>query len=191
MTDETFADWLRKRAKAQGYEVDAARGARAALAEAAGMSASQVGRTLDGKTIPSIESQRGLAKALDVSLSEMMVRSGYAEWDDFKESERPRAADLFSATAHLGLEPEDRQTVVELVTSLARILKLTRGQGNGYSIHLQLEGVSPIETAAQQLHITDAADLLEFHAIAKRAEPNRVAFEEFRRRAAADAATAE
>lgn len=83
MTDETFAEWLSRKAVAAGYDVNAARGGRAKLAEAAGMSGTQVSRTLEGKTTPSVESQRGLARALHVPFSEMLIRSGFATPDDF------------------------------------------------------------------------------------------------------------
>lgn len=83
MTDETFAEWLSRKAVAAGYDVNAARGGRAKLAMAAGMSGTQVSRTLEGKTTPSVESQRGLARALRVPFSEMLIRSGFASPDDF------------------------------------------------------------------------------------------------------------
>ena len=104
-----FAEWLRTRAKRAGYDVDAAKGGRSALAAAAGMSVTQIGRTLEGKTVPSIESQRGLAHALDVSVLEMLLRTGMLEREDIRPGEEvplTRGVDPETVADYFGVGPE-------------------------------------------------------------------------------------
>lgn len=126
MPSQTYAEWLRQKAKAAGYDVDSAKGGRSQLAAAAGMSVTQVGRTLAGDTVPSVESQRGLchalkAKGVNVSLDEMLVRSGTAEWSDFSKGEQRAPVDLADVAELLGV-PEDRRVAyVAMMTAMAEV----------------------------------------------------------------------
>lgn len=111
-----FADWLRERAAKAGYDPDS-RGGIAALAKAAGTDRGQTGRALRGEVRPSIESQRAWTDALrkkgvDVSLREMLIRSGTLRADDLPqegEAAPPPAAqlDLFAVANAFGV-PEGR-----------------------------------------------------------------------------------
>lgn len=124
MTGQPFHEWLRARALAAGFDVDAAKGGRTALAEAAGMSVTQIGRTLDGKTTPSVESQRGLARALHVSFSEMLIKSGFATPEDFPEMpETVVVLDLYAVAEDLGV-PEDRRAgYVDMMQAMAQMAR--------------------------------------------------------------------
>lgn len=126
MPGQTFAEWLRQKAKAAGFDVDSAKGGRSHLAQAAGMSVTQVGRTLASETVPSVESQRGLCRALkangiNVSLDEMMVRAGVAEWDDFSTGGQKRSADLAEVAEMLGVPEDRRDGYVQLMQAMAQV----------------------------------------------------------------------
>jgi transcriptional regulator with XRE-family HTH domain len=125
VTGQPFHEWLHDRAIAAGFNVDAARGGRTALAEAAGMSVTQIGRTLEGKTTPSVESQRGLARALRIPFSEMLIQSGFATPDDFPNvtiSLAP-ANSLDAVADHLRVTDGEREiltAMIELSVSMIR-----------------------------------------------------------------------
>lgn len=79
----SLAEFVTNAARAAGYEIDGARaGGRKALADAAGMSAASVGRILSGKTTISSTSITGLAAALDVPVSSLLVASGIVRGAD-------------------------------------------------------------------------------------------------------------
>lgn len=148
MPSQTYAEWLRQKAKAAGYDVDSAKGGRSKLAAAADMSVTQVGRTLAGETVPSVESQRGLCRALkakgvNVSLDEMMVRSGVAEWDDFSTGGQERSADLIDVAAQLGVPEGRREEYRRMMTAMAEVTK------TGWTMEFQLNlgNLSPVPGA--------------------------------------------
>lgn len=101
-----FADWLKARAEQEDYNF-AVRGTAATFATDSGVDPAQMSRFLRGQAVPSVEGQRGIAKALGVKLPEVMVRAGTAEPDDFPSySETParptnsldRIADEYNAS---------------------------------------------------------------------------------------------
>lgn len=72
-----FSEYVTEAARAAGYDVDSPRGGgRKVLAEAAGMSHASVGRVLSGKTSISPAAIPGLAAALAVPVSSLLVASG-------------------------------------------------------------------------------------------------------------------
>lgn len=72
-----FSEYVTKAARAAGYDIDSLRGGgKKALAEKAGMSHASVGRVLSGKTGISPAAIPGLAAALDVPVSSLLVASG-------------------------------------------------------------------------------------------------------------------
>lgn len=74
---QRFAEYVSRAALEAGYDIHSPRGGgRKALAEATGMSPSSVGRMLAGQTMPDAAQLEPLADALDVPLSELLVRSG-------------------------------------------------------------------------------------------------------------------
>jgi transcriptional regulator with XRE-family HTH domain len=75
-----LSEFVTNAARAAGYEIDLPRGGgRKALAEAAGMSHASVGRVLSGKTNISPEALPGLATALDVPISSLLVAAGFVK----------------------------------------------------------------------------------------------------------------
>jgi transcriptional regulator with XRE-family HTH domain len=117
----TFAEWLRHRALAAGYDLDGARGAQAALAKATGISSTQIGRTFNGQTMPDVGSQLRLARVLGIEVSEMLIRSGDAEPNDFPDAPTPtRAPDVYEAAEAWGIDPADAPILLALVEALQR-----------------------------------------------------------------------
>ena len=125
MPRPTFAEWLKKKAKAAGYDIDSPKGARSALAEATGMSITQIGRTLDGKTTPSAESQVALARALGIPVSEMFVRSGLLRRSDVPQLDAPASGeiDLDDYAQQVGIPEEQRAMFARLVEAVAEQLR--------------------------------------------------------------------
>lgn len=75
----SLAEFVANAARAAGYKIDGPRaGGRVQLAEAAGMSAASVSRILLGRTGIAAASIPGLAAALDVPVSSLLVASGLA-----------------------------------------------------------------------------------------------------------------
>jgi transcriptional regulator with XRE-family HTH domain len=75
-----LSEFVTNAARAAGYDIDSPRGGgRKALAEAAGMSHASVGRVLSGKTSISPEALPGLATALDVPISSLIVAAGFVK----------------------------------------------------------------------------------------------------------------
>lgn len=114
-----FAAWLRERAVAAGFDLDA-RGGIAKLSTASGIDPAQMSRALRGLAVPAIEGQRGLAKALGIKLPEVMIRAGSAQADDFPD---PGVPDLATVAENLGVPAANRErfvTLVEMVAGLTR-----------------------------------------------------------------------
>lgn len=115
-----FAAWLRERATAANFDLNA-RGGTAKLAAASGIDPAQMSRALRGQAVPAIEGQRGLAKALGVELSEVMIHAGSAEPDDFPA---PGASPSLTELAnHLGVPADQQQTFAGLIAALAEVAR--------------------------------------------------------------------
>lgn len=72
-----FAEYIRQAVIAAGYDIDSPRGGgKKALARATGMSQTSVGRMLAGQTLPDPNNLERLAEVLNISLPELLVRSG-------------------------------------------------------------------------------------------------------------------
>ncbi|GAA4663013.1 helix-turn-helix domain-containing protein [Streptomyces youssoufiensis] len=79
---QRFAEYIRRAAIAAGYDITSPRGGgKKALAEAAGMGQSSVGRMLAGQTMPDAAQLEPLARALKVPLAELLVLSGIVSRD--------------------------------------------------------------------------------------------------------------
>lgn len=120
MPESTFAEWLRRRALAAGYDIDGARGAQAALAKATGISPTQIGRTFNGQTMPDVSSQLRLARVLEVEFSEILIRSGFAEPSDFPAVPAPRQVDVFEAAQQWGVSDADAPIISAVVEQLQK-----------------------------------------------------------------------
>src|SRR4051794_5049154 len=100
-TDEalaSFAQWIYDRAVACGYDLDSPRGGgRTQLAADSGMSASAVGRLLAAQTMPDLDSMIGLARALNVDMRRILIRSGKLTEEDLPLSQgHPTQAGVLS-----------------------------------------------------------------------------------------------
>lgn len=87
---QRFGRWSSEAARAAGYDIDSQRGGgRAELARKTGMAASSVGRMLAGKSLPSPRSYSPLAKALGVTLRQVLIEAGAVTAEDLdKVAER-------------------------------------------------------------------------------------------------------
>jgi transcriptional regulator with XRE-family HTH domain len=122
---QAFAEWLRERAVAAGYKLDSPRaGGRTKLAEATGISLSQIQRALAGDALPDVRSQRQLARALGVAPREMYLRSGILEPADLEGvPESVSELDVRTLGFKLGVAPErmgDFESIVQAVAHTFR-----------------------------------------------------------------------
>ncbi|OPC81841.1 hypothetical protein B4N89_13645 [Embleya scabrispora] len=107
-----FARWVYDRAVECGYDLDSPRGGgRSQLAADAGMSASAVGRLLKAETMPDLDSMIGLARALDVDVREILIRSGKLTEEDLPLNPRHPTGTRVSSDDQI-LTPEEAVTRV-------------------------------------------------------------------------------
>lgn len=86
--EQDFKDWLTAEVIRAGYDLSSPRaGGRSALAKDAGVSLSQIVRTLDGTTVPDIKTQRGIARALGIPLQGILLKSGLLTREDLADPE--------------------------------------------------------------------------------------------------------
>lgn len=114
-----FAEWLRKRAAAAGYDPEK-RGSTAKLARASGIDVGQISRFLNGKGEPSSGNLASLADALGAGVDEMARRIAGMEI-------RPSDVQVIDATsltpeqmiASMGVtDPDDRAAVLHMIERL-------------------------------------------------------------------------
>ncbi|MFI9153780.1 helix-turn-helix domain-containing protein [Streptomyces sp. NPDC053367] len=73
----TFAAWVENLMRARGYDIDSPRGGgKSRIADEAGVHRAAVTRLLQRQSMPDLETTRRLARALDVPVREMLIRSG-------------------------------------------------------------------------------------------------------------------
>lgn len=73
----TFAAWVEDLMRARGYDIDSPRGGgKSRIADEAGVHRAAVTRLLQRQSMPDLETTRRLARALDVPVREMLIRSG-------------------------------------------------------------------------------------------------------------------
>ncbi|MEV7770457.1 hypothetical protein [Kitasatospora sp. NPDC086791] len=127
---QEFADWLRTKAAAAGYDIET-RGGLSALAKAAGTDRGQTGRAFRGEVRPSIDSQRAWARVLGIPLHEMLVRSGTLQADDIPDAQvaSPADLDLYDVARKFGIPEERRHLFVETVESMANTFAETPKSG--------------------------------------------------------------
>lgn len=149
----SFAAWLRETAQAAGFDLDS-RGGAARLASAAGIDPGQLSRALRGLAVPSIEGQRGLAKAIGVPMLEMLLSSGYLRPEDIAEVIRawqttdtdvdysqytagPREPDLPALASAYNIPADQRANFMELVEAVAALTgRLNAGDALPHIINL-------------------------------------------------------
>src|ERR1044072_7098023 len=118
LSPERFGRYVKEAARAAGYDVDSPRGGgRKELAEAAGMSAASVSRTLNGLTIPERSFFRPLAEALEVSTEDLLRAAGVHTGEPRETHERQVTP--AEAARRLGIRaPENVAAFEVLVTAL-------------------------------------------------------------------------
>ncbi|MFD9075890.1 helix-turn-helix domain-containing protein [Streptomyces lasiicapitis] len=80
---DEFAAWVEELMRRRGYDIDSPRGGgKSKLADDAGVHRAGVSRLLQRQSMPDLETMRRLAVVLDVSLRDMLIRSGRLTEDD-------------------------------------------------------------------------------------------------------------
>lgn len=119
---QSFAAWLHDQVVAAGYDLSSQRsGGKSKLAQDAGIALSQVQRALGGTTRPDVTTLRAIARALNIPMTTMLVRSGTILAEDLDEEAQPVSElDVRALGLHRGV-PADRLdhwvAIVDAVTS--------------------------------------------------------------------------
>ncbi|MFG2138029.1 helix-turn-helix domain-containing protein [Streptomyces sp. NPDC048650] len=80
---EDFAAWMEDLMRSRGYDIDHPRGGgRSKVADDAGVHRAAVTRLLQRQSMPDLATMRGLSRALDVPVREVLIRSGKLTEDD-------------------------------------------------------------------------------------------------------------
>ncbi|MGK5631142.1 helix-turn-helix domain-containing protein [Streptomyces sp. URMC 123] len=118
-TLEEFAAWMEDLMRSRGYDIDHPRGGgRSKVADDAGVHRAAVTRLLQRQSMPDLATMRGLARALDVPVRDVLIRSGKMTEDDLpipvtyaqRSTARHRTITLEEAAELLGV-PEDRRAL--------------------------------------------------------------------------------
>jgi transcriptional regulator with XRE-family HTH domain len=73
-----FAAWIEGVTRAHGYDIDGPRGGgRTRLAEDAGVHRSAITRLLQRRSMPDLETMRGLSRALGLPVRDLLIRTRY------------------------------------------------------------------------------------------------------------------
>ncbi|MEV0276688.1 helix-turn-helix transcriptional regulator [Streptomyces sp. NPDC050610] len=82
-TLEEFAAWMEDLMRSRGYDIDHPRGGgRSKIADDAGVHRAAVTRLLQRQSMPDLTTMRGLARALDVPVRDVLIQSGKLTEDD-------------------------------------------------------------------------------------------------------------
>ncbi|WP_327296122.1 MULTISPECIES: helix-turn-helix transcriptional regulator [unclassified Streptomyces] len=117
---DQFTAWIEDVIRQRGYDIDSPRGGgKSRLADEAGVHRAAITRLLQRQSMPDLETMRRLAHALDISVREMLIRSGRLTEDELPlpsagdDLERrvtgDRRISLEEAAAALGVPPEQRE----------------------------------------------------------------------------------
>lgn len=130
MTQETLAErygaWLATAMRNAGLDIDRQRGGgRKALADTLGVSASTVGRWLNGETVPSPELFESIADALGVPVRDMLVETGIISAKALTKNHRTEVASApitpTQAADALGItDPAERAEFIQMLEARAR-----------------------------------------------------------------------
>ncbi|RLL68168.1 helix-turn-helix transcriptional regulator [Streptomyces sp. Z26] len=108
---EAFGAFVSAAARDAGYDIDSPRGGgKKALAEAAGMSHASVSRMLAGISLPDPVFFEALARALNVSLGELLVRSGLVS-EGASITTNPATGDMTAEVAARALGLRDPRSI--------------------------------------------------------------------------------
>ncbi|MEU6222746.1 helix-turn-helix transcriptional regulator [Streptomyces sp. NPDC047042] len=109
---DVFAAWVEGLLRGRGYDIDSPRGGgKSRIADEAGVHRAAVTRLLHRQSMPDLETTRRLARVLDVSVREMLIRSG-----------RLTAEELTEPRAHLPAPPASTPTRRLTVDEAAELL---------------------------------------------------------------------
>ncbi|CAL9530605.1 helix-turn-helix domain-containing protein [Streptomyces sp. enrichment culture] len=109
----TFAAWVEDLMRARGYDIDSPRGGgKSRIADEAGVHRAAVTRMLQRQSMPDLETTRRLARALDVPVREMLIRSGRLTAEELADPHD------YLTTAPSGPERRHRVTPAEVAELL-------------------------------------------------------------------------
>ncbi|ULR51046.1 helix-turn-helix domain-containing protein [Streptomyces deccanensis] len=123
---DEFAAWMEGLIRARGYDIDSPRGGgKTRLAEEAGVHRAAVTRLLQRRSMPDLETMRGLSRALGVPLRDVLIRSGKLTEQDLPlapvPAPAPETGPLSPEQAALALGiPEHRRTAFIQLTERLR-----------------------------------------------------------------------
>ncbi|WP_060884517.1 helix-turn-helix transcriptional regulator [Streptomyces caniscabiei] len=112
---DAFAAWMEGLMRARGYDIDSPRGGgKTRLAEDAGVHRAAVTRLLQRRSMPDLETMRGLSRALGVPVRDVLIRSGKLTEQDLPLPPAPAGTGTPTlspeqAASALGI-PEHRRT---------------------------------------------------------------------------------
>ena len=135
--DKVFAAWFRDVARTAGYDVDETygKGWKRQLADDSGVSESAVGRYTMGQSLPSPAMASALAPQLNVSVDDLLVKSGHKTPADVLDSggspgpacETPTARRLDIYLAARKLDDPERQRMERVIDD---VLAFANRSGN-------------------------------------------------------------
>ncbi|MDX2782872.1 helix-turn-helix transcriptional regulator [Streptomyces caniscabiei] len=123
---DAFAAWMEGLMRARGYDIDSPRGGgKTRLAEDAGVHRAAVTRLLQRRSMPDLETMRGLSRALGVPVRDVLIRSGKLTEQDLPLPPTPpargRAWGCRSRPASaLGIPEHRRPAFIQLTERLRR-----------------------------------------------------------------------
>nr|WP_217179666.1 helix-turn-helix transcriptional regulator [Streptomyces sp. AC495_CC817] len=87
---DAFAAWMEDVMRARGYDIDSPRGGgKTRLAEDAGVHRAAITRLLQRRSMPDLETMRGLSRALGVPVRDVLIRSGKLTEQDLPKPSTP------------------------------------------------------------------------------------------------------
>ncbi|GAA1152057.1 transcriptional regulator with XRE-family HTH domain [Kitasatospora gansuensis] len=125
---EPFAAWIEGLMRDRGYDIDSPRGGgKSKLAEDAGVHRAAVTRLLLRQSMPDLDTMRGLARALQVPVREVLIRSGKLTADDLpmateyssQDEESRRRMTTDEAAEALGIPAERRAMFLRIAAQFA------------------------------------------------------------------------
>ncbi|MFE7763592.1 helix-turn-helix domain-containing protein [Streptomyces sp. NPDC057438] len=125
-----FAAWIEGVMRAHGYDIDSPRGGgRTRLAEDAGVHRAAITRLLQRRSMPDLETMRGLSRALGIPVREVLIRSGKLTEQDLPQAPMPPGTgtdpgdhplSAEQAATALGIPEHRRAAFVQITEQLRR-----------------------------------------------------------------------
>ena len=121
---DAFAAWMEGVMRGRGYDIDSPRGGgKTRLAEDAGVHRAAITWLLQRRSMPDLETMRGLSRALGVPLRDVLIRSGKLTEQDLPQAPAPAPEtgplSPEQAASALGI-PEHRRTAFIQLTERLR-----------------------------------------------------------------------